>query len=98
MIYSHPKVGLSIEPNDYNNLKADAALSVSIGGASGAFVGTDTAYLGGSGNFLRPIVGVEGTDAALVASTKAGLSTAIGFAAVQSAQNIAYSKGKNWTD
>ena len=98
IIYSHPSIGLRIEPNNYENLKADASLSASIGAASGAFVGTDTAYLGGDGNFLRPIVGVEGTDGALLASTKAGTSTAIGFAALQSAQNIAYSKGKNWTD
>ena len=98
MVYSHPSIGLKIEPNNYENLKADASLSVSIGAASGAFVGTDTAYLGGDGNFLRPLVGVEGTDSALLASTKAGSSTAVGFAALQSAQNIAYTKGKNWTD
>ena len=50
---------LSIEPNNYKNCKNDASLSLAIGGASSAFVGTDVAYLGGEGNFLRPIVGVE---------------------------------------
>jgi hypothetical protein len=50
---------MSVEPNNYKNLKNDASLSLAIGGASGAFVGTDVAYLGGEGNFLRDLIGVE---------------------------------------
>ena len=89
---------LAIAPNNYANLKADAQLSVAIGGATGAFVGTDVNYLAGDGNFLRPLVGVEGTDSALVGCIKAGSSTTLGFAAAQSAQNVTYKAGTNWTD
>ena len=38
----YPQLGLkAIEPPSYANLKADATLSISIGGATGCFVGTD---------------------------------------------------------
>ena len=40
-----------------SNLKADGALSLAIGGATGAFVGTDVSF--GDSNWLRPIVGIE---------------------------------------
>lgn len=83
---------------NFSNLKHDAALSVSIGGATGAFVGTDAAYLNGEGNFLKSAVGVYSTDSALTSCVKAGSSTAIGFVASQSVQNVTYKKGANWTD
>eukprot|EP01051_Picozoa_sp_SAG22_P012210 SAG22_NODE_1248_length_5014_cov_9.812004_3_plen_84_part_00 len=51
---------------DYDNLKADAQLSVAIGGATGCFVGTDVSYADPSNaygatdsNWLRPIIGIE---------------------------------------
>ena len=51
---------------NYNNLKADAQLSVAIGGATACFVGTDVSYSDASttygetdANWLRPIVGIE---------------------------------------
>jgi hypothetical protein len=68
------------------------------GGASSGFVGTDTAYLGGDGNFLRPVVGVEATDSIALGITKAGSSTALGFAAVQTLENVTATRGTNWTD
>lgn len=71
-----------------SNVVDDAMLSVSIGGAAGAFVGTDAVYMGGEGNFLRPFVGVEATDSVLVGCAKAGSATGLGFAVAQSAQNI----------
>jgi len=80
------------------NMGTDAALSMAIGGASAFFVGTDTAYLAGSGNFLRPVVGIEALDADLVGCVKAGSSTALGFLAAQSLQNITYAKGQAWND
>ena len=89
---------MSIDAGNYKNLKNDASLSLAIGGASGAFVGTDVAYLGGEGNFLRPIVGVEPDMSQLVGCTRAGTSTAIGFAAAQSVENVVWTKGKNWID
>jgi hypothetical protein len=89
---------MSIDAGNYQNLKNDASLSLAIGGASGAFVGTDVAYLGGEGNFLRPLVGVEPDMSQIEGCVRAGTSTAIGFAAAQSAENVVWSKGKNWTD
>ena len=79
-------------------MKNDAALSVSIGGATGAFVGTDIAYLNGEGNFLKSTVGVYPSDSVLTSCVKAGTSTAIGFTGAQSVQNVVYKNGKNWTD
>eukprot|EP00501_MAST-03F_sp_TOSAG23-6_P002600 GSMAST32.ASY1.ANO1.2741.1 assembled CDS len=80
----------------YGNLKADAALSVSIGGACGCFVGTDVSF--GASNWLRPVVGVEEGISALAASSTAGASTAMGFTAFQAVQNVTYTEGKNWVD
>jgi hypothetical protein len=88
----------AIEAPTYGNLKADAQLSLSIGGATGAFVGTDVAYMDGAGNWLRPIVGIEASASELQGSATAGASTALGFAAFQTAQNVAWPKGRNWTD
>merc|ERR1712070_21332 len=85
---------------DYDNLKADAALSVSIGGATGCFVGTDVSFVtnGVDENWLRSVVGIEDGVSDLEGMAKAGTSTLLGFAAVQSVQNVVYPAGKNWTD
>jgi len=80
------------------NMGTDAALSMAIGGASAFFVGTDTAYLAGHGNFLKPVVGIEDVDTDLVGCVKAGSSTALGFLAAQSLQNISYPTGQAWCD
>lgn len=71
---------------DYNNLRADAQLSVAIGGATGCFVGTDISY--GDGNWLRPLIGVEEGFGNIHGCALAGTSTALGFTAVQIAENI----------
>ena len=90
---------IMVAPGSSKNVVDDAMLSLSIGGAAGGFVGTDAVYQNGDGNFLKPLVGVQPSDAALTACAKAGSATSIGFAAAQSAQNIAYPKfAKNWTD
>jgi hypothetical protein len=84
----------SIEPNNYANLKADVGLAVAVGGATGCFVGTDVTFA--DNIFLRPVVGIEEGTSDLAAQIIAGSSTALGFMAVQSAQNVAMPKGKNW--
>lgn len=84
-----------ILPPSEENSRDDALLSISIGGATGAFVGTDVVYLGGEGNFLRPLVGVEAVDSVLLGCTKAGSATALGFSAAQVAQNVVVPD--NWT-
>ena len=83
---------------DSGNFATDAYLSMAIGGASSFFVGTDVAYLGGEGNFLRPIVGVEDVDSDLLGVAKAGTSTALGFVAFQSVQNVTFKAGTAWLD
>ena len=85
-----------VKEANYANLKADAALSVAVGGAAGCFVGTDVSYAGA--NWLRPLVGVEETCASTTASVLAGSSTALGFTVVQMAENVAYPKNKCWVD
>jgi len=85
----------SVAPNNYANLKADAGLAVAVGGATGCFVGTDVTF---ADNWLRPAVGIEDGTGDLAAQVIAGSSTALGFLAVQSAQNLTLPKGKNWID
>jgi len=96
------RVGRAVMPwmpaNDNANFSTDAYLSMAIGGASSFFVGTDVAYLGGEGNFLRPVVGVEDFDSVGLGIAKAGTSTALGFCAFQSVQNVVYPKGTAWLD
>ena len=90
-------VGLhGVEESNYGNLKADAMLSVAIGGATGAFVGTDVSF--GDTNWLRPYVGIEDGTALLMGCSTAGASTALGFAVFQTVENVVVSPGKNWVD
>ena len=86
-----------VQPPHYGNLKSDAALSMSIGGATGAFVGTDMVYVPDQ-NPLINVVGVAPTDSTMIACGKAGASTALGFTASQAVQNLTYARGRNWTD
>merc|ERR1711988_1387310 len=84
------KVLSTVAPASYANLKADAQLSLSVGGATGCFVGTDVSFGEGAAdtNWLRPVVGIEdGTDD-LTGMAIAGTSTGLGFAAFQSTQNV----------
>lgn len=95
MIY--PSLGIKVQGNNYSNLKTDASLSLAIGGAGGGFVGTDAAYLPDQ-NFLKDVVGIVSNDTTVIACTKAGAATSIGFVAAQTSQNLIHSAGKNWTD
>lgn len=81
----------------YENSKADASLSVVIGGATGFFVGTDAAYLPNQ-NFLINVVGIQDGTPDLVGCAIAGSSTALGFMTAQSAFNVVYPAGKCWND
>lgn len=93
----YPRLGLTrVEQPSYSNLKADATLSLSIGGATGAFVGTDVSF--GDQNLLRPIVGIEDGASTLAGMATAGGSTALGFATFQGLQNVSFHRGKSWVD
>lgn len=85
----------SVGSANAENLKADAQLGISIGGATGAFVGTDVSF---EGNFLRWPLGVEENTSDFVGMMKAGSSTTLGFGTFQTAQNVTFPKGTNWTD
>jgi len=84
-----------VEEATYANLKADAALSVAVGGAAGCFLGTDISY--GAANWMTPI-GIQETYSPLLASTVAGTSTMLGFGVVQTGENLVYAKDKCWVD
>ena len=70
---------------DYANLCGDAMLSVSIGAATGTFVGTDITF---PDNVLRPAFGVEDSMSDIEGMVRAGASTSAGFLCMQSVQNI----------
>jgi hypothetical protein len=84
------------EPS-YENSKADASLSMVIGGATGFFVGTDAAYLPDQ-NFLINVVGIKDGTPDLVGCAIAGSSTSLGFLTSQSVFNVIYPAGKCWND
>lgn len=86
-----------VEEPTYENSKTDALLSVSIGSATGFFVGTDAAYLPDQ-NFLIDIVGIHDGTSHLAGCAIAGSSTALGFGACQTGLNIVIPKSKNWND
>lgn len=85
----------SVGEGTSENFAKDAQLGLSIGGATGAFVGTDVSF---AGNWLRPVVGVEETTSDIIGMVKAGSSTSLGFGAFQTVQNVTFPKGSNWTD
>ena len=85
-----------VEATSYENLKNDFALSVSIGAATACFVGTDVSY--GDANWLRPVVGIEDSFSVPLGMCLAGSSTALGFFALQTVQNVVVPEGKNWID
>jgi len=80
---------------DSSNLLKDAQLGFSIGGATGAFVGTDITF---AGNWLAPVVGVEETTSDIAGMICAGSSTSIGFASLQSVQNLIVPAKSSWND
>merc|ERR1719230_2029975 len=86
----------AIVPGDSSNMMADAQLSTAIGGGTACFVGTDVSF--GDANWLRPIVGVEETTPDLLGCVKAGTSTFLGFAVVQTAENVLIPAKSCWTD
>jgi len=86
----------AVEENNYENLKGDIGLSVSIGGATAAFVGTDVSY--GAANWLAPVVGISENCPDALGQVIAGSSTALGFMATQHVQNNMLPEGKNWID
>lgn len=86
-----------VEEPTYENSKNDASLSISIGGATGFFVGTDAAYLPQQ-NFLIDAVGITDGTPDLTGCAIAGTSTSMGFATSQSVLNVAYPKTKCWND
>ena len=85
-----------VEEATYANLKADAALSVAVGGAAGCFLGTDVSY--GAANYLGSTIGIQDSFSPLVSSAIAGTSTMLGFGVVQSGENLIYTKDKCWVD
>ncbi|KAL3779747.1 hypothetical protein ACHAW5_003142 [Stephanodiscus triporus] len=84
------------EPTFENSI-TDKSLSAAIGGATGFFVGTDTAYLPAQ-NFLINVVGIRETTSTLTGCAIAGTSTSLGFATAQSTLNLMYPAGKLWND
>lgn len=85
-----------VEEATYSNLKADAALSVAIGGAAGCFLGTDVSY--GAANWMGSAIGIQDTYSPLLSCAVAGTSTMLGFSVIQTGENLVYPKDKCWVD
>ena len=86
---------LGLPGMDYANLCGDAMLSVSIGAATGTFVGTDITF---PDNVIRPYFGVEDSMSDVEGMVRAGMSTSAGFLGVQTMQNVVMPRGGNWLD
>ena len=81
---------------DGDNLKDDAALSVSIGGATGTFVGVVVDFA--DNPFIGTPIAILATASTLSGCFSSSQATIIGFAATQTAQNVLWPAGKNWID
>ena len=90
-----PPQPLGAPAMNYGNLCDDALLSVSIGAATGTFVGTDITF---ADNVIRPFFGVEDSMSDIEGMVRAGLSTSAGFLGMQTAQNLTLPRGANWID
>jgi len=86
---------LGLPQSNYANLCDDALLSVSIGAATGTFVGTDVTF---ADNVIRPFFGVEDSMTDVQGMVRAGMSTSTGFLFMQSMQNVTLPKHANWLD
>jgi len=86
---------LGLPGMDYANLCGDAMLSVSIGAATGTFVGTDISF---KDNFLMPFFGVTDSMSDIEGMIRAGASTSTGFMCMQTTQNLLLPRGANWLD
>jgi len=94
-LYGSTGILPAVEPTSKQNLKSDVFLSVSIGGGSACFVGTDYTLLG---NPLKGLIGIRPDDSVLLGCSRAGLSTAVGYFALQTGQNLVLPAGKNYLD
>jgi hypothetical protein len=81
----------------FENSRTDKSLSLAIGGATGFFVGTDTAYLPAE-NFLIGAVGIHEGMSASTGCVVAGTSTSLGFLTAQTTLNTIYPTGRLWND
>ncbi len=81
---------------DGDNLKDDAALSVSIGGATGTFVGVVVDFA--DNPFIGTPIAILATASTLSGCFSSSQATILGFTATQTAQNVLWPAGKNWID
>ena len=86
-----------VEKPTWENSRTDFALSLTIGGATAFFVGTDTSF-SPDVNFLYHIVGIQDSMSPLAGAVAAGTSTALGFGFTQAVFNIIYPEGECWID
>jgi len=86
-----------VECPTWENSRSDILLSISIGGATAFFVGTDTSYRPEE-NFLMNLVGIHDEYSSLYSALIAGCSTSIGFGVAQVAANLVFPAGKCWID
>jgi len=80
----------------------DFGLGMSIGGATGCFVATDTSFIGADSDalykVLGPVFNVTDDTSTIMGCIKAGGSTFTGYGVVNSVQNAALPAGLNWQD
>ncbi len=88
----YPMLNYNIEKNNKETIKKDVGLSLSIGGATGLFVATDTELLN---NFLANYLGINDNMSTIECIYTAGISTSLGFFGIQTLQNVLK---KNWLD
>ena len=87
-----------IPDGDATNSWQDLGLAISIGGATGAFVSTDAAFLADPTYPSGVAPTILASDAVSTQCIKAGASTFVGFGTLGVAQNLLCSPGKHWMD
>jgi len=86
-----------VECPTWENSRIDMLLSISIGGASALFVGTDIDYRPEE-NFMKDLFGIHDEYSSVYGAFIAGCSTSIGFGVIQFATNLIFPAGKCWID
>lgn len=83
-------------PGAEGTLKDDFLLSVSIGGATGTFVGVVTDFA--DNPFLGTSIAILATASTASGCFSSSQATILGFTATQTLQNLLWPRGANWID
>ena len=91
-----PTAFSAVAPPTAENRRDDAGLSLAVAGATGTFVGVVVDFA--DNPFIGTSVAILATASAASGCLSSAKATCLGFAAVQTVQNLGAAPGENWID